>query len=133
VKAATPQQSANLSAPQIVSHRRSADPVRALNSPGSFVSDAFDLLLAPYIRLVTTVYGIAHAMSLFMAGTDTTIEIGIAWMTTTREKLLNMIKTSIDELANDETVQRRQTMRELIDVREYVHAAIENIRNENNR
>jgi Spy/CpxP family protein refolding chaperone len=54
-------------------------------------------------------------------------------MTATRAKLLNMIKTSIDQLGNDETVQRRQTMRELIDVREYLHAAIENIRNENNR
>jgi hypothetical protein len=51
-------------------------------------------------------------------------------MTTTHEKLLNMIKTSIDELANDQAVPRRQTMRELIDLREYIQSAVEIIRNE---
>jgi hypothetical protein len=51
-------------------------------------------------------------------------------MTTTHEQLLYMIKTSIDQLANDQTVPRRQTMRELIDIREYIQQAVENIRDE---
>jgi len=51
-------------------------------------------------------------------------------MTTTHEQLLHMIKTSIDQLANDQTVPRRQTMRELIDIREYIQHAVENIRDE---
>ena len=55
---------------------------------------------------------------------------GSAWMTTTHEKLLNMIKTSIDQLANDQTVPRKQLMRELIDIREYIQSAVEIIRYE---
>jgi hypothetical protein len=51
-------------------------------------------------------------------------------MTTTHEQLLNLIKTSIDQLANDQDVPRRQTMRELIDIREYIQQAVENIRDE---
>jgi hypothetical protein len=51
-------------------------------------------------------------------------------MITTHEQLLNTIKTSIDQLANDQAVPRRQTMRELIDIREYIQQAVENIRDE---
>ncbi len=51
-------------------------------------------------------------------------------MITTHENLLNTIKTSIDQLANDQTVPRKQTMRELINIREYIHAAVEIMRDE---
>jgi hypothetical protein len=51
-------------------------------------------------------------------------------MTTAHVQLLNMIKISIDQLANDETLSRRRTMRELIDIRNYILGALENIRNE---
>jgi hypothetical protein len=53
-------------------------------------------------------------------------------MTITHEQLLNIIKTTIDQLANDGSVPRRQTMRELIDIREYLQYAVEIIRDETN-
>jgi hypothetical protein len=53
-------------------------------------------------------------------------------MTITHEQLLNTIKTTIDQLANDRSVPRRQTMRELIDIREYLQYAVEIIRDETN-
>lgn len=51
-------------------------------------------------------------------------------MITTHENLLNTIKTSIDQLANDQTVPRKQTMRELINIREYIQGAVEIMRDE---
>jgi len=60
------------------------------------------------------------------------IKSGSGRMTTTHEQLLNTIKTTIDQLANDRSVPRRQTMRELIDIREYLQYAVEIIRDETN-
>jgi len=51
-------------------------------------------------------------------------------MTTTHEELLDVIKIAIDQLANDQSVPHRQTIRELIDIREYLGSAIEIIRHE---
>jgi uncharacterized protein (UPF0147 family) len=51
-------------------------------------------------------------------------------MTTTHEEMLNTIKITIDQLANDRSVPRRRTMRELIDIREYLQSATEIIRDE---
>jgi len=49
---------------------------------------------------------------------------------TTHEELLNTIKIAIDQLANDQGVTQKQTIRELIDIREYIGSAIEIIRHE---
>jgi hypothetical protein len=49
---------------------------------------------------------------------------------TTHEELLNTIKIAVDQLANDQSVTQRQTIRELIDIREYIGSAIEIIRHE---
>jgi hypothetical protein len=51
-------------------------------------------------------------------------------MITTHEELLNTIKVAIDQLANDQSVPQRQTIRELVDIREYLGSAIEIIRRE---
>jgi hypothetical protein len=51
-------------------------------------------------------------------------------MTATHEELLNTIKIAIDQLGNDQSVPQRQTIRELIDIREYIGSAIEVIRHE---
>jgi hypothetical protein len=51
-------------------------------------------------------------------------------MITTHEELLNTIKIAIDQLANDQSVPQRQTIRELTDIREYIGSAIELIRPE---
>jgi|GraSoi2013_115cm_1033766.scaffolds.fasta_scaffold462014_1 hypothetical protein len=51
-------------------------------------------------------------------------------MTTTHEELLDTIKIAIDQLANDQSVPQRQTIRELVDIREYLGSAIEIIRHE---
>ena len=51
-------------------------------------------------------------------------------MAATHEELLNTIKIAIDQLANDQSVTQRQTIRELIDIREYIGSAIEIIHNE---
>jgi hypothetical protein len=51
-------------------------------------------------------------------------------MITTHEELLNTIKIAIDQLANDQSVLQRQTIRELTDIREYIGSAIEIIRHE---
>jgi hypothetical protein len=51
-------------------------------------------------------------------------------MATTHEELLNTIKIAIDQLANDQSVPQRQTIRELIDIREYIGSAVEIIRHE---
>ena len=48
----------------------------------------------------------------------------------THEETLNTIKIAIDQLANDQSVAQRQTIRELIDIREYIGSAIEIIRHE---
>jgi hypothetical protein len=52
--------------------------------------------------------------------------------TVAHKELLNTIKTTIDQLADDCSVPRRQTMRELIDIREYLQSAVEIIRDETN-
>jgi len=57
------------------------------------------------------------------------MEIGSTPMTT-HEELLNTIKIAIDQLANDQGVTQKQTIRELIDIREYIGSAIEIIRHE---
>jgi hypothetical protein len=51
-------------------------------------------------------------------------------MATTHEELLNTIKIAIDQLANDQSVPQRQTLRELVNIREYIGLAIEIIRHE---
>ena len=51
-------------------------------------------------------------------------------MTATHEELLDMLKVAIEQLANDQSVPQRQTIRELIDIREYIGSAIEIIHNE---
>jgi hypothetical protein len=64
--------------------------------------------------------------------TDDTIESRSAGMTATHKDLLNTIKTAIDQLSNDQSVPRKQTMRELVDIREYLQSALEIIRDETN-
>jgi hypothetical protein len=51
-------------------------------------------------------------------------------MITTHEELLDTIKIAIDQLATDQSVPQRQTIRELTDIREYIGSAIEIIRHE---
>jgi hypothetical protein len=51
-------------------------------------------------------------------------------MTVTHEELLDMIKVAIEQLANDQSVPQKQTIRELQDIREYIGSAIEIIHNE---
>jgi hypothetical protein len=51
-------------------------------------------------------------------------------MTTTHEELLDTIKIAVDQLASDQSVPQRQTIRELVDIREYIGSAIEIIRHE---
>jgi hypothetical protein len=53
-------------------------------------------------------------------------------MTAPHKDLLNTIKTAIDQLSNDRSVPRKQTMRELVDIREYLQSALEIIRDETN-
>jgi hypothetical protein len=61
---------------------------------------------------------------------DSVVEAGKRQDDKQHKKLLNMIKRAIDRLANDQSVSRRQTMRELVDIREYLQSAVENIRDE---
>ena len=51
-------------------------------------------------------------------------------MTATHEELLDMIKVAIEQLANDQSVPQRQTIRELQNIREYIGSAIEIIHDE---
>lgn len=45
----------------------------------------------------------------------------------TREELVNLIKTAITQLANDETAPRRQILRELKDIRSHLGSAIDEL------
>jgi hypothetical protein len=60
------------------------------------------------------------------------IESGSTAVTVAHKELLNTIKTTIDRLADDVSVPRRQTMRELIDIREYLQSAVKFILDETN-
>jgi hypothetical protein len=54
-------------------------------------------------------------------------------MATTHEELLEAIKIAIDRLASDQSVPQKQTIRELVNVREYIGSAIELMRRETNQ
>ena len=45
-------------------------------------------------------------------------------MTTTHERLLSTIKVAIDQLVNDNSVPKRQLIRELEYIQEYIRSAI---------
>jgi hypothetical protein len=49
-------------------------------------------------------------------------------MASAHDELLNTIKLAIDQLGKDESVPRRQTLRELIDLREYLGSTVDIIR-----
>ena len=51
-------------------------------------------------------------------------------MTVTHEELLDMIKVAIEQLANDQSVPQKQTVRELQNIQEYIGSAIEIIHDE---
>jgi hypothetical protein len=51
-------------------------------------------------------------------------------MATAHDELLNTIKLAIDQLGKDESVPRRQIIRELIDIREYLGSTVDIIRHE---
>jgi hypothetical protein len=48
----------------------------------------------------------------------------------THEEQLNMIKAAIKQLANDNSVPQRQTIRELEEIQKYIESAIPNVNNE---
>ena len=51
-------------------------------------------------------------------------------MTATHEELLDMLKVAIEQLANDQSVPQRQTIRELQNIREYIGSAVKIIHDE---
>ena len=51
-------------------------------------------------------------------------------MTATHEELLDMLKVAIEQLANDQSVPQKQTVRELQNIQEYIGSAIEIIHDE---
>ena len=53
-------------------------------------------------------------------------------MATAHDELVNTVKIAIDRLGNDQSVPRKQTIRELIDIREYLGSTIDIIRHETN-
>jgi hypothetical protein len=65
-----------------------------------------------------------------LEGGEGAIKVASTPMTTTHEELLDTIKIAVDQLANDQSVPQRQTIRELVDIREYIGSAIDIIRHE---
>jgi hypothetical protein len=55
------------------------------------------------------------------------MSVAKAEYTMTHEERLNMIKAAIKQLANDDSVPQRQTLRELKDIRSHIGSAIDKL------